>query len=71
MEYSTLLRELGADIKVQQELLRHSDVRTTLNIYTQAVTAQKREANSKVVSMLVAGRENSLVLLGICTKDRV
>jgi integrase len=55
--YSTLLRELGADIKVQQELLRHSDVRTTLNIYTQGSTAQKREANSKVVSILVSGRE--------------
>ena len=55
--YSTLLRELGADIKVQQELLRHADIRTTLNIYTQAVTAQKREANSKVVSMLVTHKE--------------
>jgi len=54
--YSTLLRELGADIKVQQELLRHADVRTTLNLYTQGSTAQKRKANSKVVSILMRRR---------------
>ena len=34
---STLLHALGVDLKVQQELLRHADVRTTMNIYTQAV----------------------------------
>jgi len=45
--YSTLLRALGTDVKVQQELLRHADVSTTLNIYTQAVSQQKREAASK------------------------
>src|SRR5215472_19255627 len=30
--YSTLLRSLQVDLKVQQELLRHSDIRTTMNI---------------------------------------
>jgi integrase len=29
--YSTLLRSMGADIKVQQELLRHSTVQSTMN----------------------------------------
>ena len=38
--YSTLLRANGTDIKVQQELLRHSNVQTTLQIYTQAVSEQ-------------------------------
>ena len=47
--YSSLLRAHGTDIKVQQELLRHSDVQTTLNIYTQAVSADKQEAASRVV----------------------
>jgi site-specific recombinase XerD len=32
-----MLRPLGVDLKVQQELLRHADIRTTMNIYTQAV----------------------------------
>jgi len=38
---------------VQQELVRHADVRTTMNIYTQAVPAALREANSKVVRMVL------------------
>ena len=36
--YSTLLRAVGADVKVMQEPLRHSTIRVTLNTYTQAVT---------------------------------
>jgi len=51
--YSSLLHEHGTDLKVQQELLRHSDVRTTLNLYTQAVTSAKRAANSKIVQLLL------------------
>ena len=30
--YSCMLRQLGVDLKVQQELLRHADVRTTMNV---------------------------------------
>jgi site-specific recombinase XerD len=41
------------DIKVQQELLRHADIRTTLNIYTQAIPEALREANSKVVKTVL------------------
>jgi integrase len=47
--YSTMLRQLGVDVKVQQELLRHADIRTTMNIYTQAVSKQKRAAQSSVL----------------------
>jgi len=36
-----------------QELLRHADIRTTMNIYTQAVPAALREANSKVVRLVI------------------
>jgi integrase len=52
--YSSMLRQLGVDIKVQQELLRHADIRTTMNVYTQAVSEQKRAAHSKVVRMVLA-----------------
>jgi integrase len=51
--YSTLLRSVGVDVKVQQELLRHADIQTTLNVYTQAVSEAKRDANSKVVRMVL------------------
>ncbi len=52
--YSSMLRQLGVDLKVQQELLRHADVRTTMNVYTQAVSEQKRAAHSSVVRMVLA-----------------
>lgn len=55
--YSTLLRSLQVDLKVQQELLRHSDIRTTMNIYTRAVPDAMREANSKVVEMVLPMRK--------------
>jgi site-specific recombinase XerD len=51
--YSCMLRQLGVDLKVQQELLRHADIRTTLNVYTQAVSEQKRSAHSSVVRMVL------------------
>jgi integrase len=51
--YSTLLRHLGTDIKVQQDLLRHSSARLTLDTYTQAVTPAKREAQNAVVHLLL------------------
>jgi integrase len=53
--YSTMLRSAGTDVKVQQELLRHANIQTTMNIYTQAVSDQKRVANSKVVEMVLTG----------------
>jgi integrase len=51
--YSTMPRSLDVDVKVQQELLRHADIQTTMNVYTQAVSDAKREANSKVVRMVL------------------
>jgi integrase len=54
--FSTLLRQLGTDIKVQQDLLRHSSARLTLDTYTQAVTPAKRDAQNAVVELLFVGR---------------
>ena len=52
--YSSLLRANKTDIKVVQELLRHASSRVTLDTYTQAVTAQKRRAQSSVIRLLAA-----------------
>ncbi|MGZ4789158.1 MAG: tyrosine-type recombinase/integrase [Terriglobales bacterium] len=51
--YSTLLRANGADIKVQQQLMRHSTIEMTLQTYIQAVSEQKRVANARVVGQLM------------------
>ena len=53
--FSTLLKANGEDIKVVQELLRHATVKMTLEVYAQALTPAKREAQSKVAGMLKAG----------------
>jgi len=51
--YSTLLRATGAELKVMQELMRHSTIRVTLDTYTQAVTTEKRSAQTAVVRLFV------------------
>ena len=57
--YSTLLKLVGADIKVMQELLRHSSVRCTLDTYTQAIMPAKRAAQAAVVSMILSERPSN------------
>ena len=49
---ATNLRSLGVDVKVAQELLRHASSRTTMDIYTQAVSADKRQASQRQIEML-------------------
>jgi integrase len=49
--YSTLLRSVGAEFKVMQELMRHSTLRTTMDIYTQAVAPAKHAAQAAVLAL--------------------
>jgi integrase len=48
--FATSLLGNGEEIKVAQELLRHSSCRITLDIYAQALTTQKRTAQNRVVA---------------------
>jgi len=50
--YSNLLRANGEDVKTVQELLRHSSAKMTLDVYSQAITQDKRDAQSRVVRMI-------------------
>ncbi len=50
---ATLLVANGEDIKTVQESLRHANSRITLDLYAQAVTPAKRNAQSKIVQMLL------------------
>ena len=52
--FRTLLDENGAPLKVQQELMRHADIRTTLNIYGKAMDDSKRRAHGDIVRMVLA-----------------
>jgi integrase len=50
--YTTLLQANHEDVKVVQELLRHSSVKVTMDIYAQAQMPAKRAAQKKVVEMI-------------------
>lgn len=50
---ATNLRAAGADLKTAQELLRHANSRITLDIYTRAISETKRDANNKVMEMVL------------------
>lgn len=56
--YSTLLGSVGTEFKVMQELLRHSSLRSTLDVYTQALTASKQAAQDAVMSLVLSGNNN-------------
>ena len=52
--YRTWLDSVGTPVGVQQKLMRHSDIRTTMNIYGDAVTDDLRTASHKVARMALA-----------------
>ena len=58
--YTTLLHANGEDVKVVQELLRHSSSRITMDVYAQAQTPAKRAAQQKVVEMMRAGEAKKM-----------
>jgi site-specific recombinase XerD len=52
---ATNLRSMGVDVKVAQELLRHANSRITLDLYTRAVSSEKRAASGKQFDLLMGG----------------
>jgi integrase len=53
--YRTWLDSVGTPVGVQQQLMRHSDIRTTMNLYGTAQTDDMRNAHQKVVRIAMAG----------------
>jgi len=54
--YRTWLDSVGTPVGVQQRLMRHSDIRTTMNLYGDAVTPDMREASGKVAMLALNDR---------------
>jgi len=52
--YRSWLDAVGTPIAVQQKLMRHSDIRTTMNIYGDVVTDEMGLAHSKVVGLALS-----------------
>lgn len=49
--YRSWLDAVGTAITVQQKLMRHSDIQTTLNIYGDVVSDEMEQANTKVAGL--------------------
>jgi len=52
--YRSWLDAVGTPIAVQQKLMRHTDIRTTMNLYGDVVTEEMAQAHSKVVGLALA-----------------
>lgn len=52
--YRSWLDSVGTPVGVQQRLMRHADIRTTMNIYGDAVTEDMRSAHEKVVRLAIS-----------------
>lgn len=60
--FANLLRENKVEIKTAQDLLRHANSRTTMDIYQQTVTEERREAQALAFKSLL-GEKKSLSTL--------
>ena len=62
--HATLLSETGESLRTAQAILGHSDIETTLNVYTHAIPESQRRAVDKVAGILFADVRNNPVMLG-------
>lgn len=51
--FSSLVKSLGVDAKVVQELVRHASFNTTMNGYTQAFEPSKRQAQEQLAELIM------------------
>ena len=57
--YRSWLDAVGTPVAVQQKLMRHADIRTTMNIYGDVVTDEMSVACGKVTRLALNGRETA------------
>ncbi len=50
---ATNLRNEGVDLKVAQDMLRHANSRTTMDIYTHSVAEKRHEATGKMTDLIL------------------
>jgi hypothetical protein len=63
--YRSWLDAVGTPIAVQQKLMRHSDIRTTMNIYGDVVTDEMAQAHSKVVGLALTRKVIGKLIAGL------
>lgn len=58
--YRSWLDAVGTPIAVQQKMMRHTDIRTTMNVYGDVITDEMAQASSKVAGLALNGLRNRL-----------
>jgi integrase len=58
--YRSWLDAVGTPVAVQQKLMRHTDIRTTMNVYGDVVTDEMARASSKVAGLALNGSQSGL-----------
>jgi integrase len=56
--YRAWLDDSGAPLGVQQKLMRHANISTTMNVYGGAFMEAKRKANTSVVQRVLAPNQS-------------
>ena len=51
--YRAWLNDNGTPLGIQKDLMRHANISTTANVYGAAMDPSMREANEKVVKMVI------------------
>jgi len=54
--YRSWIDSVGTAVAVQQKLMRHSDIRTTMNVYGDVVDDRTKEAHGKVAALVFGAR---------------
>jgi integrase len=52
--YRSWLDAVGTPVAVQQKLMRHADIRTTMNMYGEVVTDEMAQARGKVLRLVLS-----------------
>jgi integrase len=65
--YASLLKSSGADVKVVQESLRHANARITMELYAQALSSDKRKAQSEVLNLFLPFANQQGQQLGVAS----
>jgi integrase len=55
--FRSWLQLAGAPLAVQQKLMRHADIRTTMNVYGDTFQPELAEAASKVAGLVLYGAQ--------------
>jgi len=59
--FGTILNANGENPKVIEELMRHANLKVTMDTYVQAVTDEKREAQNKLEKMILPGIQRAAI----------